>query len=192
MQPLAPAGSSRSLSQTNLSTSLALSLLGADGKELSVHCEPDHPIELIIPRDPNMVIPPMALQNVTSLSALPHQLIFNLHFINITTALPVSVHLEMHPLDATLGYLLIYRFDSVPQLNSSVHLIDGWTPFCPSSEQSSRGCSHLLHRQPAHTHPWICDLRTARAEYKRDGRCVLDTFAFPSAISHGSTDELLV
>jgi hypothetical protein len=138
MQPLAPAGCSRSLAQTNLSTSLALSLLGADGKELSVHSDLDHPIELIIPRDPNLVIPAMTLQNVTALGTSPHQLIFNLHFINITTTLPVSVHLEMRSRDATLGYLLIYRFDSVPQLNSSVHLIDGWSPFCPSSE-------HLLY-----------------------------------------------
>ena len=101
MQPLASAGKSRSLAQTNLSTSLALSLLRADGKELSVHSDLDHPIELLIPRDPNVVIPPMTLQNVTSLGASPHQLIFNLHFINITTTLPVSVHLEMRPLDAS-------------------------------------------------------------------------------------------
>ena len=54
MHPLASAGESRSLAQTNLSTSLALSLLGANGKELSVHSDLDHPIELIIPRDPNV------------------------------------------------------------------------------------------------------------------------------------------
>ena len=134
MQPLASAGSSRSLSNTNLSTSLALSLLDADGKELTVHSDPDHPIELIIPRDPNVVIPPMVLQNVTALAASPHQQIFNVHFVNITNALPVSVHFEMRPRNTSVGYLLIYRFDNAPQLNSSIHLIDGWTPFCPSSQ----------------------------------------------------------
>ena len=147
VQPLAPAGNSRSLAHTNLSTSLTLSLLGPDGNELAVHSDLERPIELIIPRDPNVVIPEMALQDVTSLNASPHKLIFNLHFFNITTTLPVSVHLEMRPLDAARGYLLIYRFDSVPQLNSSVHLIDGWTPFCPSSEHLLCG-DCLLHDRP--------------------------------------------
>ena len=134
MQPLASVGSSRSLSNTNLSTSLALSLLDADGNELSVHADADHPIELIIPRDPNVLMPPMALQNVTALAGSPHQQIFNLHFVNITNALAVSVHLEMRPLNTSAGYLLIYRFDSAPQLNSSMHLVDGWAPLCPASE----------------------------------------------------------
>ena len=37
----------------------------------------------------------------------------------------------MKPLDHTVGYLIVYRFDSSPQLNRTINLIDGWTLFCP-------------------------------------------------------------
>ena len=32
-----------------------------------------------------------------------------------------------------VSYLLIYRFDGIPQLNSSMNRIDGWTLLCPSA-----------------------------------------------------------
>ena len=144
MQPLASAGTSRSQSNTNLSTSVALSLFDANGNEVSVRADPDHPIELIIPRDPNRVIPPMTLQNVTPLVDSPHRQLFNLHFINITSQLPISVHFEMRPLDVSRAYMVIYRFDSAPQLNSSVNLIDGWTAFCPSNLSKSGVYTHFI------------------------------------------------
>ena len=53
-------------------------------------------IEFIIPRDPNLIIPSMILQNVTSINS-SHNLLFNLHYINITQSnnLSISVHFEM-------------------------------------------------------------------------------------------------
>ena len=137
MQPLAVAGSTRSsATTTNLSTSLALSVLDASGNELPIHTDRDHPIELIIPRDPNAIIPPMVLQNVTLADPAPHRQLLNLHFSNITSALPVSVHFEMRPHDTSLGYLFVYRFGTAPQLNSSVQFLDGWTVFCPADAHS--------------------------------------------------------
>ena len=144
MQPLASAGTSRSQSNTNLSTSVALSLFDANGNEVAVRADPDHPIELFIPRDPNRVIPPMTLQNVTPLADSPHRQLFNLHFINITSQLPISVHFEMRPLNPTLAYLIIYRFDTTPQLNSSINLIDGWTSFCPSRLSKNGVYTHFI------------------------------------------------
>ena len=78
----------------------------------------------------------MSLQNVTSSNSIPHNLLFNLHHINLiqTNNLTVSVHIEMQPLNLSLGYLFIYRFDQSPQLNSSINHIDGWSLFCPSSK----------------------------------------------------------
>jgi len=134
VQPLASFGNSLSQSNTNLSRSISLSLFDHFGNEVPFKTTVNHPIELIIPRDPNLVIPPMTLQNVTASSTIPHNQLFNLHFINIVNPLPISVHLEMHPLNTSLGYLFIYKFDSSPILNSSVNQIDGWTLFCPSSK----------------------------------------------------------
>jgi hypothetical protein len=134
MEPLASFGNSKLPSKTNLSTSVSLSILDSNGNEVSVQTSLSAPIEIIIPRDPNLIIPAMTLQNVTSMNSTPHQQLFHLHYMNITSSLPLSIHFEIQPLNSTLAYLFIYRFDQAPLLNSSVNLIDGWTLFCPLSE----------------------------------------------------------
>ncbi len=136
MQPIASAGASRSQANTNLSTTISLSVLDQSGNNVPIQASIDDPIEFIIPRDSNMIVSPMILQNVTSMND-NHNQIFNLHFVNITQSnsnLTMSLHFEMHPLNTSLGYLLIYRFDNSPQLNSSINQIDGWSLFCPLSE----------------------------------------------------------
>jgi hypothetical protein len=103
---------------------------------MSIPTTVDHPYRFVIPRDPNRIIPPMTLQNVTTMNSTPHHLLFNLHYIQIVQSddLTISIHIEMKPLNINLGYLLIYKFDSSPQLNSSMNQIDGWSLFCPSNE----------------------------------------------------------
>ena len=134
MQPLAGFDNSHSLSSTNLSRTVSLTLLDQYGNEIPIRTNATNPVELIIPRDPNVAVSPMALQNVTAVNAIPHQQLFNLHFVNISNALPVSVHFEMYPWNSSLSYLLVYRFDHSPMLNSSINQIDGWTLLCSSSK----------------------------------------------------------
>ncbi|CAF3435136.1 unnamed protein product, partial [Rotaria sp. Silwood2] len=43
----------------------------------------------------------------------------------------MSVHFEIQPLDRSLGYMFIYKFNGTPHLNSSKINIDGWSLFCP-------------------------------------------------------------
>ena len=140
MQPLAATGNSRSSANTNVSTSLALSILDQNGNEIPIHTTVDQPIALIIPRDANLIKPSMTLQNISSM--LMHNRTFNLHFVNLSrnSNLTVSVHLEIHALDQTRAYWLIYRFDSAPQINASISLLDGWSLLCPSSKPSSCCC----------------------------------------------------
>ena len=120
---------------TNLSTSLSLTLTDEFGRELPVH---SNGIELIIPRDINLVLPPMTLQNVSSFVAdHTNNPQFNLHFISIAQLNPnisVSVHFQLRPLNLHLGYLVIYRFDDIPRLSSAINQTDGWSLLCPSSE----------------------------------------------------------
>ncbi len=123
-------------SSTNLSQLVSLSIIDRNGNEISFTANQNNPIQLIIPRDPNVVIPPMNLQNVTSINSTSQNLIFNLHYINITSSLSISVHFEIEPLNTSLAYLFIFKFDQTPLLNSSINLIDGWTLFCPSSKLS--------------------------------------------------------
>ena len=132
MQPLASADSQSS--NTNLSRSISLSILDQNGNDISIQTNLTYPIELIIPRDPNVIISDMILQNVISINFTLYNQLFNLNYVNITSILPISVHFEIHPLNPNIGYLFIYKFDSSPQLNSSINQIDGWTLFCPSSK----------------------------------------------------------
>ena len=129
----------RAQATTNLSSLLSISFLDENGNEISVHTSIDQPFELTIPSDINWVVPPMTLQNVSSLhnnNTLNNDL-FNFHYIDINQSNPnisISVQLVMRPLNITLGYMLIYKFDNVPQLNSSINQIDGWSLMCPSSK----------------------------------------------------------
>ena len=136
MQPLASTGNSVSKANNNLSTSISLSLIDEDGNDIPVHANVDQPFELFIPRDPNMVIPTFQWQNVSFLTA--HNQTFNLHFVNLSRGndLAVSVRFQMRPLNQTRAYWLIYRFDGTPVINASARLIDGWSLFCLSSNES--------------------------------------------------------
>ena len=124
---------------TNLSTLLSIDFLDEIGNEIPVHTNINQTIELFIPGDINSIPPLMILQNVSLLvvnSTINNQQ-FNLHFINITQSnnnISVSVHFEMHPLNINLGYMLIYKFDNIPQLNNLINRIDGWSLMCPLSK----------------------------------------------------------
>ena len=134
MATLAVADRSATARNTNASRSISFSILDRDGNEVEIQTHRDHPIEIIIPRDPNLPIPLMILQNVTSLSVIPHAQTHNLHFVNLSALTSsFSLHLRLHPLNSNLSYLLIYKFDQAPRLNSSISDIDGWSLFCNST-----------------------------------------------------------
>lgn len=130
---LSPFGDSKVSSNTDMSRSVSLSVLDSNGTETRLHTINQQTIEIRIPRDPNLLIPDMSIENVT---LIDNRTFFNLHYVNITTssAVSVSINLEMKPMNDNVSYLMIYRFDQSPQLNSSIRLIDGWTLFCSSSE----------------------------------------------------------
>ena len=122
MQPLALFADAKSWTSTNLSRTVSLSIFDQHGNEVSIRANDTHPIEIIIPRDPNLPIPPMTFQNVNVTS-------FHLHYVNLTNRLSSSVHIEIRPTNANLSYLLIYKFDGIPQMNRS----DGSAILSPSN-----------------------------------------------------------
>jgi hypothetical protein len=133
MQPLAPLGASQLQANTNMSTTISLTVLDQYENEIPIQATDDQPIEFFIPRDPNLILPDMILQNVLSKSS---EELFNLslnRFV-INKNLTVSVHFEFRPLNISLGYLFIYKFDKAPQLNSMKNDIDDWDLFCPMSK----------------------------------------------------------
>jgi hypothetical protein len=152
MEPLASYGNSKIQSNTNVSTSLSLSILDEFGNEISVETNQTNPIEIIILRDPNLIISEMILQNVTSNNSTSHNQLFHLHYINITSILSISVHIEMRSLNINLAYLFIYKFDQIPQLNSSMNQIDGWTLFCPSNLTNESIYTYFINNQQTSNH----------------------------------------
>ncbi|CAM4949155.1 unnamed protein product [Rotaria socialis] len=152
MQPLASYGNSQSDLKTNLSRSMSLSILDQDKNEISIQTDFDNPIEIIIIRDPNFILPSMTLQNVTSYDSNPHNQLFDLYFINITSNLSISIHFEIHPLNTNLSYLFIYKFDNPPLLNSSIDQIDGWIVFCPSNLTNESIYAYFIDNQKTMSH----------------------------------------
>ena len=141
MHRLAPADLSRSKdSYTNLSTSISVSLFDHLGDEIDVVSDITKPMEFLIPRDARLPIPLMIMQNVTSMTHGVHSHFFKLHYIGLSQSnrLPVSFHLELHPIQKNISYLLIYRFDSAPQYNQSIRLMDGWSLLCRQSLFAAR------------------------------------------------------
>jgi hypothetical protein len=134
---LAVADRSATAPNTNVSRSISFSLLDKNGNEVMVRTNLSQPIEIIIPRDPNLIVPPMIVQTVTASSLTAHAQTFNLHFVNLSTfTSSFSIHLQLRPLPSSinLSYLLIYKFDQSPRLNSSISDIDGWSLLCPYSQ----------------------------------------------------------
>ena len=147
MEPLASFGNWKSSTNTNVSTSISLTILDQNGNVVPIETNLSQPIEIIIPRDPNRMIPAMILQNATSTNSPPHNQLFQLHYVNITSVVDISVHLEIHPLNSSLAYLLIYKFDQMPQLNSSIRQMDGWSFFCPFNLNSESIYTYFLDNQ---------------------------------------------
>jgi hypothetical protein len=58
----------------------------------------------------------------------------------------------MHSLDDTLGYMLIYRFDDIPQLNSSINQIDGWSILCPQNRRSDNLLTYFIDNEKTSGH----------------------------------------
>ena len=82
-----------------------------------------NPIEIFIPRDPSLLIPPMILNNVTLID--DHRL-FHFHLININQLstnkhFSLSLHFQIRPININISYLFIYKFD-IPFMLDTVSL----------------------------------------------------------------------
>ena len=85
IQPLAVADQSQST--TNLSRLISLSILDQDGNEISIRT---NPFEIIIPRDPNVHIPP---RSITPGRKRPFVIVFDsFHSGRITVVFCRTVH----------------------------------------------------------------------------------------------------
>ena len=122
-----------------MSRSVSLRLLASNGTTVPLN-NLSLPIEVRISRDSNLIIPSMTLHNVTNqnISTIRNNnrqfLLYHIDVTSSTTSLTSSVTFELKPDDLTLGYMIIFRFDGVPLLNSSINHTDGYEVVCPKSK----------------------------------------------------------
>ncbi|CAF4235279.1 unnamed protein product, partial [Adineta steineri] len=100
-----------------------------------------------------MTISSMILQNVTSINSTLDNQFFHFHYVNITNPLPISVHFDIHPLNVTIAYLFIYKFDQIPSSDGSNS--DGWTIFCPSNLTNESLYTYFINNQQTLNHQSI-------------------------------------
>lgn len=139
--PMATAGlNGRTYVNINMSRSVSLSFIDETGSVIPVN-NLASPIELIIPRDSSLTLPSMTFENVTgqiqSSTTPNNNRQFLLYYINVTaptTSLTLSATFEYKSDDPTLGFMIIYRFDAIPILNSTMNLTDGYDISCPKGK----------------------------------------------------------
>ncbi|CAF1353863.1 unnamed protein product [Adineta ricciae] len=169
---------------TNLSTMISLTILDRNGNEIPFETTKQSPIRLVIPRDPNVVIPPMIYHNVSAFNSSYHNQTFHYHFVNISSSLPISIHLEFEPIVVNLSYLLIYKFDQIPRLNRSMNQIDGWKLFCSSIRNSPL---FLDNQQTIGHQTFIFGLRELTSSESNEF-CLNETLPIPIDPVHFTSD----
>jgi len=99
-------------------------------------------IEIIIPRDPSLTLPAMTFQNVSgqnTSSSGNNNRQFSLFYVNVTgpsALITLSASFEFKSNNPALGFAVIYRFDAIPILNSSMNMTDGGRVFCPAGKSN--------------------------------------------------------
>jgi hypothetical protein len=99
---------------------------------------------MLIPRDSNLLLPSMIFENITeqtqSTNANNNRQ-FTLYYVNVTSptqSLTLSATFEFKSNNSELGFMVIFRFDAIPILNSSMNQTDGYRVFCPAGKQQNK------------------------------------------------------
>jgi hypothetical protein len=124
-----------------MSRSISINFLNTNGTTLTVN-NLSLPIKIIIPRDTSLILPSMTFENISQ-QTLPtsnnknNNRQFSLYYVNITSpteSLTISATFEFKSDNSSLGFMIIFRFDAIPILNSSMNQTDGYKVFCPTGK----------------------------------------------------------
>lgn len=122
----------RNESFIGFSYGMSLSFLDQNGNEIPVKNTLE-PIQMFIPRDPNLLDNEYMLVNVSSNSTLVRnnsQILPNAFVVYPTNA---SLHIQIKPENLSVGYLALVKFGSSPILDSLTKMYDFWQLLCPNS-----------------------------------------------------------
>ena len=112
------------------SNSVGLALFDENNYELDISGMKSSPISIYIPRDQNL--PEYSFQSVNATQIQLEHGSFYLPCSFRLKALNSSIHIELKPIDSSLGYVVVLKFDQTPIVNSTYAYYDAFKILCPS------------------------------------------------------------
>ena len=115
--------------RVGMSTSIGLKFYDENVNEIKI-TQSLNPIDIVIQRDLNTLNYTFEYVNATNIGLLSGlHLLQNSFKIKMNNA---SIHIEISPLNQTVGYLLVMKFGFMPILNSTSADYTSFKIFCPS------------------------------------------------------------
>jgi hypothetical protein len=109
-----------------MSSYIGLSFYDKNMNEIEIK-QTQRPIEMIIKRDPNMADYSFQYINISSFQ-LSSSFLKNAFYLTANNA---SLHIELKPVNFSIGYLLIMKLGYTPILNSTFSDFSSFKFFCP-------------------------------------------------------------
>ena len=114
-----------------LSHSMAITFSNNNGDEIEI-AESAKFIEIWIPRDLNQPTVNPYYVNISKQANNNNDSDSHLFPIGLNvTTLNSSIHVEISPLNFSIGYLVMLKFNMTPKINSTFKDYDHWNMFCP-------------------------------------------------------------
>jgi hypothetical protein len=111
------------------SSSIELSFYDVDLNEVEI-LDTYKPIDIVISRDPSVSKHPYQYVNISQIKLASDSFILQNSFNLISTN--ASIHIELKPLNQSIGYILVFKLDFSPIVNSIQVDYDSFKIFCPS------------------------------------------------------------
>lgn len=121
--------------QIGLSHSISISFSDNSGQEIEIN-NSSQLIDIWIPREINLPTVKSQFVNITeylssNFSEKP------LFLIGLTVkSVNSSIQLELSPVNASIGYLIMLKLNMTPRINSTFYDYDSWKMLCPLGNQS--------------------------------------------------------
>ena len=114
-----------------MSSSLGLSFYDYDSNNEIPITQSLSPIDIILPRDKSVSKYSFQYVNATNLEFLDGSFYLQ-NNMNITTR-NASIHIELKPLNESIGYLIVLKLGHLPVINSTYADYSSFNAICPSN-----------------------------------------------------------
>ena len=118
-------------SHTGMSASIGLTLYDSNANEIQI-TQSLSPIDILIQRDQNTQNYSFEYINATNIGFLSNTFLLQNSFK--IKSINASIHIELKPLNLSIGYLILMKYGFMPILNSTHADYSSFKLFCPSKE----------------------------------------------------------